>query len=407
MVGPGKPLDTDRFFVIGVNNLGSCFGSTGPAVDQSGDRRALGRRLPAGHRRGLGRRAGAARRPARHRALRRGDGRQPGRHAGAVLGDPLSRSASRHALVIAAAPNLSAQNIAFNEVARQAILTDPDFHDGHFDAHGDEAAARPARGADDRPHHLPVRRADGGEVRPRSCATGSSSRSRPSSRSSRTCATRARSSPSTSTPTPTCGSPRRSTTSIRRWRPAATSRARWRRRAAASWSSSFTTDWRFSPARSREIVKALVDNRPRRRLRRDRRAARPRRLPARRSAVPRGRARLLRPHRRDATRATRRSERRRDVKRQLDGRASRDGRGAPTSRRSPAGSRRGARVLDLGCGDGSLLALPAATRAARAATASRSTTPACSPACGNGVNVHAERPRERASPASTTRRSTA
>ena len=36
----------------------------------------------------------------------------------------------RHALVIAAAPNLSAQNIAFNEVARQAILTDPDFHDG-------------------------------------------------------------------------------------------------------------------------------------------------------------------------------------------------------------------------------------------------------------------------------------
>ena len=42
----------------------------------------------------------------------------------------------RHALVIAAAPNLSAQNIAFNEVARQSILTDPDFHDGHFEAHG-------------------------------------------------------------------------------------------------------------------------------------------------------------------------------------------------------------------------------------------------------------------------------
>ena len=48
----------------------------------------------------------------------------------------------RHALVIAAAPNLSAQNIAFNEVARQAILTDPDFHDGHFDAHG----TKPRRG---------------------------------------------------------------------------------------------------------------------------------------------------------------------------------------------------------------------------------------------------------------------
>ena len=46
----------------------------------------------------------------------------------------------RHALVIAAAPNLSAENIAFNEVARQAIMTDPDFHDGNFYAHGDEAA---------------------------------------------------------------------------------------------------------------------------------------------------------------------------------------------------------------------------------------------------------------------------
>ena len=90
--GPGKPLDTDRFFVVGVNNLGSCFGSTGPLVDQSGDRRAVGRRLPDGHRRGLGRRAGAARRPSRHQALGRGDGRQPGRHAGARLGDPLSGS---------------------------------------------------------------------------------------------------------------------------------------------------------------------------------------------------------------------------------------------------------------------------------------------------------------------------
>src|SRR4029450_2561985 len=48
----------------------------------------------------------------------------------------------RHALVIAAAPNLSAQNIAFNEVARQAILTDPDFHEGHFDRHG----TKPRRG---------------------------------------------------------------------------------------------------------------------------------------------------------------------------------------------------------------------------------------------------------------------
>jgi homoserine O-acetyltransferase len=72
----------------------------------------------------------------------------------------------RHALVIASAPKLSAQNIAFNEVARQAILTDPDFHGGHYYAHG----VVPARGlrlarmlghitylSDD---------ADGGEIRP-------------------------------------------------------------------------------------------------------------------------------------------------------------------------------------------------------------------------------------------------
>ena len=122
----------------------------------------------------------------------------------------------RHALVIAAAPNLSAQNIAFNEVARQAILTDPDFHDGHFAAHG----TLPRRG-------LRVARMIGHitylsdeqmeEKFGRAAARRhSSSRSRPSSRSSRTCATRARSSPSTTTPTPTCASPRRSTTSTRR-----------------------------------------------------------------------------------------------------------------------------------------------------------------------------------------------
>src|SRR5438876_599747 len=42
----------------------------------------------------------------------------------------------RHCIAIATAPNLSAQNIAFNEVARRAIVTDPDFHGGHFYEHG-------------------------------------------------------------------------------------------------------------------------------------------------------------------------------------------------------------------------------------------------------------------------------
>ena len=166
MIGPGKPVDTNRFFVIGVNNLGGCHGSTGPQSVNPRHRRAVGRRFPGGHRRGLGRRAGAARRPARHRAVRRGDGRQPGRDAGAAVGDPLSASASATRCVIACAPNLSAQNIAFNEVARQAILTDPDFHGGPLRAHGTHAAPGLARRAHGRPHHLPVGRRDGGEIRP-------------------------------------------------------------------------------------------------------------------------------------------------------------------------------------------------------------------------------------------------
>ena len=55
MIGPGKPVDTNRFFVIGVNNLGSCFGSHGTAIDQSGHRQAVGQRFPAGDGRRLGR----------------------------------------------------------------------------------------------------------------------------------------------------------------------------------------------------------------------------------------------------------------------------------------------------------------------------------------------------------------
>jgi homoserine acetyltransferase len=110
----------------------------------------------------------------------------------------------RHALVIAAAPKLSAENIAFNDVARQAILTDPDFHGGHFYEHG----VRPWRGlrlarmlghitylSDDQ-----MAEKFGRGCAPAPAATASTS----SSRSSPTCATRATSSPATSTPTPTC-----------------------------------------------------------------------------------------------------------------------------------------------------------------------------------------------------------
>jgi hypothetical protein len=66
LIGPGKPLDTRKFFVVGVNNLGGCYGSTGP-TSPTRDRPALGRRLSPGDRRGLGGGAGAPGRPARHR----------------------------------------------------------------------------------------------------------------------------------------------------------------------------------------------------------------------------------------------------------------------------------------------------------------------------------------------------
>ena len=376
MIGPGKPLDTDRFFVDRRQQPRQLLRLDRP--DARSIRRPASRTAPTS--RWSRSRTGSTRRRGSPTALgieqlRRGDGRQPGRHAGAGVDAALSRSACATALVIAAAPNLSAQNIAFNEVARQAIMTDPDFHGGHFYAHGVVPRARPARRAHDRPHHLPVRRRDGGEVRPRAARRRArlQLRRRVPDRVA-TCATRATSSPSTSTPTPTCCitkaldyfDPARAT----RRRPRA---RRWRARdGASSCVVSFTTDWRFPPARSREIVKALVDNRRDVTLRRDRRAARPRRVPARRRAVPRAGARVLRAHRAELTVDSAPIER--HVERDRS-------RSAPTSRRSPAGSRRARSVLDLGCGDGALLALPARERGVQRLRHRDRRRAACSRAC--------------------------
>ena len=207
LVGPGKPLDTDRFFVIGVNNPGSCFGSTGPTSpnpDPAANGRAYGSDFPVvtvedwvDAQARLVDALGID-------AARRGARRQPRRHAGAGLVAALSRSACASASRSRPRPNLSAQNIAFNEVARRAIVTDPDFHGGHYARARRRAQARPDGGADDRPHHLPLRRLDGGQVRPRHCSAPRSATRprRSSSRSRPTCATRATSSASTSTPTP-------------------------------------------------------------------------------------------------------------------------------------------------------------------------------------------------------------
>ena len=141
MVGPGKPLDTDRYFVVGVNNLGSCFGSTGPLSPNPATGTPWGADFPLVTVEDW---VDAQTRLADQLGIRRFAAVMGGSLGGMQALDWAIRYPDRigHALVIAAAPNLSAQNIAFNEVARQAILTDPEFHDGRFDVHG----VKPRRG---------------------------------------------------------------------------------------------------------------------------------------------------------------------------------------------------------------------------------------------------------------------
>ncbi len=135
MVGPGKPLDTERFFVIGVNNPGSCFGSTGPMHTNPATGKPYGASFPVVtvedwvH---------AQARLADALGIRKFAAVMGGSLGGmqALAWSTLYPDRVAHCLVIASTPKLSAQNIAFNDVARQAILTDPDFHDGDFYAHG-------------------------------------------------------------------------------------------------------------------------------------------------------------------------------------------------------------------------------------------------------------------------------
>jgi len=135
LVGPGKPLDTDRFFVIGVNNPGSCFGSTGPMSVDPATGRAWGADFPVVTVEDWV--------DAQARLMDRlGIGRLAAVIGGSLGGMQALSWSLRHperlrlCVAVASAPNLSAQNIAFNEVARRAIVTDPDFHGGHFYAHG-------------------------------------------------------------------------------------------------------------------------------------------------------------------------------------------------------------------------------------------------------------------------------
>ena len=134
MIGPGKPVDTNRYFVIGVNNLGSCFGSTGPMHTHPDTGRVYGADFPVVTVEDWVN--------AQARLLDALGIQQLAAVMGGSLGGMQALSWTlqypermRHAVVVASAPNLNAENIAFNEVARRAIVTDPDFHGGHFYEH--------------------------------------------------------------------------------------------------------------------------------------------------------------------------------------------------------------------------------------------------------------------------------
>ena len=142
LVGPGKALDTERFFVIGINNLGSCFGSTEPMHENPATGAPYGGDFPVVCVEDWV--------DAQQRVVQGHFGIE---RLAAVLGGSLGGMQAlswamrypgqlAHCLAIATAPSLSAQNLAFNEVARNAIVSDPDFHGGHFYAHG----VLPARG---------------------------------------------------------------------------------------------------------------------------------------------------------------------------------------------------------------------------------------------------------------------
>ncbi|UOO78120.1 homoserine O-acetyltransferase [Neisseria sp. Dent CA1/247] len=134
MVGPGKPVDTNRFFVVGLNNLGGCHGSTGPLSINPETGEEYGADFPVV----------TVKDWVKSQALLADhfDITQWAAIIGGSLGGMQALQWAidfpervRHALVIASSTRLSAQNIAFNDVARQAIITDPDFHDGHYRRH--------------------------------------------------------------------------------------------------------------------------------------------------------------------------------------------------------------------------------------------------------------------------------
>ena len=130
-IGPGKAIDTNKFFVVCPNNIGSCFGSTGPTSNNSRTGKAYGDSFPS---------------------IQVRDWVESQKYLmdhlkiecwAAVIGGSLGGMQAmcwslaypdklKYAVVIAAAMKLSAQNIAFNEIARRAIQSDVEFKEGHY-----------------------------------------------------------------------------------------------------------------------------------------------------------------------------------------------------------------------------------------------------------------------------------
>ncbi|MFV2059202.1 MAG: homoserine O-acetyltransferase [Gammaproteobacteria bacterium] len=133
-IGPGKPIDTNKFFVISSNNLGGCKGSTGPMHINPETNKPYGPDFPVV--------TVVDWVNSQKRLMDQFNINQWAAVVGGSLGGMQALQwaisfpdAMRHCAVIAAAPKLSAQNIAFNEVARQSIMSDPDFHQGHYYEH--------------------------------------------------------------------------------------------------------------------------------------------------------------------------------------------------------------------------------------------------------------------------------
>src|SRR5512145_1266744 len=260
LVGPGKPLDTNRFFVVGSNYIGSCFGSTGPASINPATGKPWGADFPVVTVEDW---VEAQARLADRLGIER---------FAAVIGGSLGAMQAlqwtlayperiRHSIVIAAAAKLTPQNIAFNEVARQAIMPDPDFHGGHYY----EKGVVPTRGlriarmighitylsgeAMSEKFGRVLRRKQPGFDFDIDFEVESYLRYQGDKFSSYFDA----------------NTYLRITKALDYFDPAADfggdlTKALARAR-AAFMVVAFTSDWRFSPARSREIVKALIDNR--------------------------------------------------------------------------------------------------------------------------------------------------